>query len=480
VKRPVEVDVEVVQSRTVRTLVGGQVMGGLGVASGVAVGALLAANVLGRPDLAGLVQSAQVLGSALLALPAASLAVRFGRRAGLGLALAVAAFGGLVAVLGAELRYFPLLLVGMALFGGGTTAGLQGRYAAIDLAEPQRRGRTLSVVVWATTIGAVTGPNLIGPGGRLGEWLGIEPLAGPLLIGSAGLVAAAAIVWFGLRPDPLLLARRLAAVAPETETVAVPGVAAVPDRAAGADSALQADGVSAVDAVGPTDGTADAVPAAGDLGRADAAPRRRRGKLRAGLYAARQSPRAMLGLAAVVVAHTVMVSVMVMTPIHMDHGHASLTVIGLVISIHIAGMFAFSPVMGWLADRLGRIPVIGAGGLLLLSAVALSGTAPEGHSSGLTAGLFLLGVGWSACLVAGSTLLSESVPVEERPVVQGASDLLMGLAAAGGGAVAGVVVGRVGYGVLNAGAAALVVSLLVLVVRMAAARGAAADAGSAA
>ncbi|HSI92210.1 MAG TPA: MFS transporter, partial [Jiangellaceae bacterium] len=318
--RPVEAEIEAVQRTTVRSLVGAQVMGGLGVASGVAVGALLAANVLGRPDLAGLVQSAQVLGAALLALPAAALAVRFGRRAGLGLALAVAAGGGLVAVLGAELRYFPLLLVGMALFGGGTTAGLQGRYAAIDLAKPQHRARTLSVVVWATTIGAVAGPNLIGVGGRFGELVGIEPLAGPLLIGSAALLSAAAIVWFGLHRDPLLLARRLAAseVAPD----AADGSGAVPDTTAGS---------------------------ARKTGK-------RRGGLRTGLAAARRSPRALLGLAAVVVAHTVMVSVMVMTPIHMDHGHASLTIIGLVISIHIAGMFAFSPVMGWLADRLGRIP----------------------------------------------------------------------------------------------------------------------------
>ncbi len=169
----------------------------------------------------------------------------------------------------------------------------------------------------------------------------------------------------------------------------------------------------------------------------------------------------MLGLGAVVLAHTVMVSVMVMTPIHMDDGRASLAIIGFVISVHVAGMYAFSPVMGWLADRLGRVVMISAGGGMLLAAVALAGTAPEGHSAGLTAGLFLLGLGWSACLVAGSTLLSESVALDERPVVQGTSDLLMGLAAAGGGAAAGFVVSNLGYGVLNTGAAGIVVALLV-------------------
>ena len=429
-RSPIEVDV--VQRRTVRVLVGAQVTGGLGVSSGVAVGALLASSVLGRPDLAGLVQSAQVLGSALLAIPAAGLAIRFGRRAGLGMAYAIAAAGGLLAVVAAELRFFPLLLLGMALFGGGTTASLQGRYAAIDLASPERRGRTLSIVVWATTIGAVIGPNLVGLGGRFGERIGVEPLAGPLVLGSAVMLVAAMLVWFGLRPDPLILARKLA------------------DAAEGGTAAIAA-------------GTG-----------------RRRGVLRRGLAAVRRSPLATVGLAAIVVAHTAMVSVMAMTPIHMDHGHASLEVIGFVISVHIAGMFAFSPVMGWLSDRVGRIPVIAGGLIVLLASVALSGTAPEGHSAGLTAGLFLLGLGWSACLVAGSTLLSESVAVDERPVVQGASDLMMGLAAAGGGAIAGVVVGQLGYGILNAGAAILVASLLVIVIRTAAVRRTTADSDSAA
>jgi MFS family permease len=352
-----------------------------------------------------------VLGSALLALPAAGLAVKFGRRAGLSLALTLAAVGGLLAIAGAQTKFFPFLMLGMALYGGGTTAGLQSRYAAIDLAVPERRGRTLSMVVWSTTIGAVVGPNLVGPAGRLGEWVGIEPLAGPLLFGAVAMLLAAALVWFRLRPDPLMLARRL------EESPAVVGEPARPVA-------------------------------------------RRRG----GLRAVQGSPRAILGIVAVVLAHTVMVSVMVMTPIHMDQGHASLTVIGLVISVHIAGMFAFSPVMGWLADQVGRLPVIAVGGLLLLAAVVLAGTAPQGHSAGLTAGLFLLGLGWSACLVAGSTLLSESVAIDERPMVQGSSDLLMGLAAAGGGAVAGLVVGRLGYGVLNAGASVLAVTLLVGVV----------------
>jgi MFS family permease len=396
-------DVEIVQRRTVRTLVASNVVGGLGVSGGVAVGALLATAVHGSEDLAGFAQSAQVMGAALLALPAARLSVALGRRTGLGFAYGLGTLGAAVAVMAGQVGSLPLLLLGTALFGGGTTAGLQARFASTDLAPSARRARTLSIVVWATTIGAVVGPNLVGPAGALARSVGIEPLAGPYLLGGVFFVLATLVVTLGLRPDPLVVARSL---------------------------------------------------------RSGPEATRRHGVIRHGLTAARHSPQALLGLGAIVIAHTVMVSVMVMTPIHMQHGQATLEVIGLVISVHVAGMFAFSPVMGWLADRLGRIPVIAGGGVTLLAAVALSGTSHEGYSAGLTVGLFLLGLGWSACLVAGSTLLTEGVPVADRPAAQGASDLLMGLSAAGGGAVAGLVVGTLGYGVLNAMASVLVFVLL--------------------
>jgi MFS family permease len=396
-------EVELVQQRTVATLLMSQIVGGLGVSGGIAVGALLATEILGSEDLAGFAQSAQVLGAALLALPAARLTVALGRRVGLGFAYSLGAIGGVLAVVAGRVDSFPLLLVGTALFGGGTTAGLQARFAATDLAPKARRARTLSIVVWATTIGAVAGPNLVGPAGALARRIGLEPLTGPFLLGAVFMTLAALVVTLGLRPDPLLVARSLRSVSE---------------------------------------------------------PVRRHGVIRHGLVAVSQSPRAMLGLGAIVIAHTVMVAVMVMTPIHMQHGHASLELIGLVVSVHVAGMFAFSPVMGWLADRIGRVPVIAGGGVTLLVAVALAGTAQEGHSAALTAGLFLLGLGWSACLVAGSTLVTDGVPAADRPAAQGASDLLMGLSAACGGAVAGLVVGTLGYGVLNAMASVLAAALL--------------------
>jgi MFS family permease len=394
----VAVDVDAVQRRAVRTLVSSQIAGGLGISAAVAVGAVLVAEVFGREDLSGLVQSSQVLGAALLAMPAASLAMSYGRRVGLAAAYAAGAVGAVIAVVASQLVSLPLLLLGTALLGGGTAAGLQARYAATDLAAEHRRGRALSVVVWATTIGAVVGPNLAGPSGEVAAGLGIEPLAGPFLVAAIVMAIGALVIAVGLRPDPLLTARTLGEGSPGG---------------------------------------------------------RRRGVLRAGWSATAAHPRALLGLASLVVAHTVMVSVMVMTPVHMSDGGASISIIGFVISVHVAGMYAFSPVMGWLVDRVGRIPVVLGGMAILGGAVLFAGTADEGHSAGLTAGLFLLGLGWSAAAVAGSTLLTDSVEISERPAVQGASDLLMGLAAAGGGGLAGVVVGTLGYGVLNAAAAVL-------------------------
>jgi MFS family permease len=182
----------------------------------------------------------------------------------------------------------------------------------------------------------------------------------------------------------------------------------------------------------------------------------------------RASPGARTGVAAVAVGHVVMVGVMSMTPVHIgeyvhDHGDL-LRVVGLVISIHITGMYAFAPVVGLLTDRLGRRPVIAGGIVVLLAACALAGTA--GHDTWrLSIGLALLGLGWNGTMVAGSTLLSESVPVEERAGVQGLSDVVMGVAGASAGALSGVVVDFFGYPVLALLAAVTTVPLLARVLR---------------
>ncbi|MFE9254518.1 MFS transporter [Streptomyces sp. NPDC006879] len=390
--------------RTSAVLITSQILGGLGVPIAIALAPVLATEVSGTEALSGLAPTASVIGTALLSMPLAALMTTRGRRPGLVLAYLIGAAGAGLVVLGAVLDSFPLLLLGMAAFGAGSSANLQARFAAADLAAPDHRARAISTVVWATTLGAVLGPNLAAPAGRSFAGTSIPQTAGPFLWAAGIFLLAACVVGTLLRPDPLLTARALLGAGEQ--------------------------------------------PSAGR-------------SLRAGLAAVAASPRARLALVTVAVSHTAMVSIMVMTPVDLGHHGASLDLIGLVISGHIAGMYAFSPVMGWLSDRVGRLPVIGlAAGLLALAAL-LAGTAGPNH--GQTAlGLFTLGLGWSAGLVSGSALLTDSVPQQARAAVQGLSDLTMNAAAGIGGAAAGLIVSQAGYGWLNAAGAVLLVPMAAL------------------
>ena len=167
------------------------------------------------------------------------------------------------------------------------------------------------------------------------------------------------------------------------------------------------------------------------------------------------SPALTAAAVAQALAHAVMVSVMIMTPLHMEHGGAQLEVIGFVISIHVLGMFAFAPVVGILADRFGRGPMLGVGAAILLVSLVLCGSSPEGHSWQITAGLFLLGLGWSFATLSASATIADLAPLEVRTDVQGTSDMAMGLTAAAAGAFSGAIVGAAGFGVLAAFAAVL-------------------------
>lgn len=412
-------DVAPIQRRTLRLLFATQIIGGIGVTIGVAVGALLASDVAGTA-VAGLVSSAAVVGGALLAVPVTRIMTVRGRRPGLVVAYLTGAAGGVLVVLAAVTRWVPLLFLGMLLFGGGSAANLQARYAAVDLAVPARRGRQLSLIVWATTIGAVAAPNFASLADRTTSGWGLPPLAGPFAFSAAALALAAGAILALLRPDPLLTARRLAAAVTPPAPVAAP-----------------------------------------------AATARHGAGMRAAWSVVRTRPAARLGIVAVAVGHLVMVAVMVMTPVRLHEWHDDadvLRVVGLVLSLHIAGMYALAPVAGWLTDRVGRRAVILGGVGLLLAACAVAGTAGH-HTARLSVGLFLLGLGWSGTMVAGSTLLSESVPVGIRPSVQGLSDLTMGLAGAGAGAVSGFVVAAAGYPVLTGLAAVAVVPLVTLALR---------------
>jgi MFS family permease len=406
-QRP-ELSTEQVQARTIKVLASAQILGGVGVAAGAAVGALLAAD-LASDSLAGLAASASAVGAAVIAIPVSRIMNEHGRRPGLMFAYTMAILGAILVVTGAIIEFFPLALLGLLFCGSGNAATLQSRYAATDLAPAERRGRALATVVWATTLGSVLGPNLAAPLGRMAERISVPELAGPYLLSMVVWVLAMLMVFTFMRPDPLLTARALSLKA------------------------------------GTIQGPRKSVMESFDIIVA--------------------IPAARVGLAAMMIGQAVMTAVMSMTPVHLKHSGEGLRVVGLVISIHIAGMYAFSPLVGMLVDRVGRRFVIGLGGVILLASFLVSGTASGNEVAQLSVGLMLLGLGWSCTLIAGSTLLSESVLLDVRPSVQGAADLLMGMSGATAGLLAGVIVGVGSYALLTIITTFLVTPMLIATFR---------------
>lgn len=379
------------QRRTLRVLVGAQVLGGLAIGVGAAVSPLLAKEILGGDStFAGLAFASLTFGAALAAIPLSRLMARRGRRPGLVRGFVVAGSGAGIAVVAAEVESFPLLLLGMLLLGWGTAANLLARYAGADLAEPDHRARAISTVVWATTLGAVAGPNMLGPAGRLASTLGLPDMAGPYVVGMVCFAVAALLIATSLRPDPLI--------------------------AAG----------------GAGDGDID----------------RPRWSVAARLTDIWRDRAASAGLATMIVANGVMVSLMTMTPLHLrDHGD-SLELVGVVISLHIAGMYALSPVIGAIADRVGHLRMAYAATVTLMTAAGLAAAAGHTHIL-ISVALVLLGLGWSMATIAGATLLTASVAPGERAEAQGVADMAMNIAGGAGGTVSGIVVGTVGYAVLS-------------------------------
>jgi MFS family permease len=382
---------EHVQRRTVGVLSAGQVLGGIAVAGSIPAGALLAASIADSEAAAGIAQTAGVLGAALLALPLARIALSRGRRSALATGYGIGAVGSVIVIGGAVSRSLLLVYAGCLLVGVASAAGYQARYAATDLATPQSRARALSWVVWAATVGAVLGPNLLNASGALGLRLGLPQLSGPYVVTGVALAAAALVLFLFLRPDPYLLA-------------------SVHRQAKG-----------------------EAV---------------HRPRLRDGIEHLRSRPRAILGIAVIAIGHVVMVMVMVMTPVHMAHVDVTLQLIGLVISVHIAGMYALSPVVGWAVDRFGRIQMVVVSIGVLVAACLISAVSPADNVVLLGVGLFLLGLGWSGTLIAGSTMVTDETDPVERPAVQGLSDLVMNAAGALGGVAAGLIVWGSSYAVL--------------------------------
>jgi MFS family permease len=395
-------DLQAIQRKTVRVLTAGQVFSGFGLGSTLSIGSLLALELSGTTAWAGAAATFSTLGAAAWAIPLARRAYARGRRVALATGAAIAITGASLIITATALNFFPLLLVALFLLGAGSATGLQARFAATDLPANKSTARDLSIVVWATTVGAVVGPNLFGPGEVLGAWLGLPEMTGPFFITILSQITATCIFWFGLRPDPLLTAQKL--------------------------------------------GDAKAAKPKLSIGTA--------------IQTLREHPVAAYAVATIALSHMVMVSVMSMTPAHLEQHGATLAVVGFTISVHIGGMYAFSPIFGWLADKFGKIKTVLLGQTIYIAALLFAGIGMENEQSVLL-GLFLIGLGWSASTVSASALLSTSLPKEQKTNVQGMSDSLMNLSGALGGAVAGSIMGALMFVGLNL-AAMVPVSLILI------------------
>lgn len=381
------------QKRTVKVLSLGQSLGGFGLGATLSVGALLAVELSGTTAWSGAAATLSTLGSAAVAIPLANLAFRRGRRVSLAFGAFLAILGATMMILATYTQSFPVEIVALLFLGAGSAVSLQARFAAADIPTGKPKGRDLSLVVWATTLGAVIGPNLIAPGETLGLWLGMPHLAGPFLFTIAAQLCSTLVFWFGLRPDPLIVARDIAGLDPKQKNAS----------------------------------------------------------LKDALEVVREFPLAGYAVLTIALSHMVMVSVMSMTPAHLNAEGHSLADVGFTISLHIAGMYALSPVFGWLTDKFGAIKIVVTGQLISLTSLAVSGFW-QSEFYAVVLGLFLLGLGWSASTVAASALLSETLATGQRSKVQGFSDSLMNLSGAFGGAISGIILTMFTFGGLNAAA----------------------------
>lgn len=369
------------------------------------VNPIIGAQLSGLDALAGLPGTLLLIGAASAAQPAGRLMDRLGRRPGLALGFLCGMAGMLLGGVAVVARSFPLFLIGLLLIGSARGAIDQSRYAAADATPPSRRARAISMVVFAGTIGAIGGPALVPPVGDLFERLGIDPLAGPMFSGAMIFALAGGLIVMFLRPDPRDLGRTIAAALPNT-----------------------------LPAVGPT--------------------RSLREILR--LPAARHA------LAAMVIGQAVMVLIMAVTSLHMYNHQHGRDDVSLVIMAHTLGMYGLSVLTGRLADRIGRAATIASGAALLIGGSLL---APVSLLTvWLALALFMVGLGWNVCYIAGSSLLSDILAPAERGHVQGANELAVNLASATSSLSSGFILATLGYGMLGAIGAALAFALLALLV----------------
>ena len=120
---------------------------------------------------------------------------------------------------------------------------------------------------------------------------------------------------------------------------------------------------------------------------------------------------------------SVMNLLMTATPLAMQACHHEYTDSAFVIEWHVIGMYAPAFVMGSLIQRYGVLNIMLCGVAMMLACVgiALSGISVTHFWFALV----LLGVGWSALYVGGTTLLTEAYTPSERAKAQGVNDFLI-------------------------------------------------------
>ncbi len=408
------------QRRTLVVLVSAQILGTIALGVTPSIGILLAGEVTDNEAWAGLARTSSTLGAALLGIPLGELAARRGRRTALATGWWVAAAGAALLVAAAQWELVVPLFLGLLMTGAGTAASLQARFAATDLAAPSTRARSLSLVVWMGAIGNVLGPNLGVPGEALGAVTGLSVYAAAFLIAAVASALAGGIVLAMLRPDPLrVLARRQAELAEQGEVPRAVRAAPTPAR----------------------------------TGRID--------RIRLMIAEVQADRRARTALVALLTAQVVMTSLMTMTPVHIAHQGGSLTIVGLTISLHVAGMFGLSPVVGILVDRIGHRATTGIGIGLFAGAIAAA-VLVSGTTSGIITSLVLLGLGWSFMNVTASALFSAAVQGPSRASAQGGADALSNLLGAIASFAAGPLMVLSSFSALGVVAAVVMVPVVLL------------------
>jgi MFS family permease len=388
-----------VQRRLIATLFAGQSLFSAAQIMTFAVLPIVAVQIAGSDAFAGVPATVSLLGRAAAAYPVGWLMDRYGRRFGLNTGFLLAGIGWLLSALTLGWGSLAAFLLGTFLAGAGRGIGELARYAAADVETEERRAKAIGIVVFAGTVGAIVGPLLLVPAEQLAVRYGSAALAGPFFVGAILAYLALALNALLLRPDPMLVGKAIAAAAGRDDTPAV------------------------------------------DAGR----PVR---------MIFRERP-VQLALAAMTVGQLVMTTLMVITPLYMTRNDYDAAAISWVFMGHTLGMFGLAGVTGWLVDRAGQTTMIIAGALVLALSAVL--TPMAGNVVMLALALFLLGLGWSFCFIAGSALLAGSLQPQERGRVQGASETLVALASGAGSLATGILYTY--GGITGAGVVSLLFSL---------------------